>query len=154
MYSQLEDYLSAERELLPIATSIANYWEPISSWSWAALAIARNGSLFIGISGLLAFLILGYLGNVKRIERGNAKLIYNRISDPTERQILGSLTELSGEICIESKIRDKIKETTGEHIDIELINQVLLKAEKVRSIHKQLNNKYDEPHLIWDAQFI
>jgi len=154
MYSQLEDYLSAERELLPIATSIANYWEPISSWSWAALAIARNGSLFIGISGLLAFLILGYLGNVKRIERGNAKLIYNRISDPTERQILGSLTELSGEICIESKIRDKIKETTGEHIDIELINQVLLKAEKVRLIHKQLNNKYDEPHLIWDAQFI
>ena len=76
-----QGYLVAEEEILPLAKTVANYWKPITTWSWMALTIAENGPILIMITLTIisVTVILYYYTEINR--RNHAKRAYNRISD-------------------------------------------------------------------------
>ena len=149
-YTEIPDeYKFIEDELLTVAIAIANYWQPIQTWSWVALAIANNSFILLIITGgLLLGSIVYYifLERNKRIEVMNA---YTRILDPDECLILNSVKSLSKELAIESKIALKYREISGRNIDIEKLHKKLIEAEEANIIERKIININDEPYITW-----
>ncbi|MGQ9611150.1 MAG: exosortase/archaeosortase family protein, partial [bacterium] len=72
-----EDYIIAEEEIYPFAKKIAEYSQPIITWSKFALAIAYNGPilLLIVIGGIISLIVFYELELFSR--KRNANIIYN-----------------------------------------------------------------------------
>ncbi|MFX0133287.1 MAG: exosortase/archaeosortase family protein, partial [Candidatus Hodarchaeota archaeon] len=144
-----KEYRTIEEELLPVAKAIANYWQPITNWSWISLTIAKNGPKLITITAtlLIGFLAISlYLEIKKKI---NVKRIYSRISDPQDQNIIDSIKALKREIATETKISSMYKEITGEKIDLEILRNKLTVAEEINIINRKIININDEPYITW-----
>jgi len=148
-----KEHRAVEDEILPASMAIANYWNPITTWSWTALAIAENGPTLIAISGTLLLLTLIFTLYIKWKNEIGARHLYNQISDPEDRQILDSIKELKRKSANESNISSKYKELSGKEIDIEKLHKRLVEAEKSDLIKTKIKNIYDEPYIIWKLNF-
>ncbi|EMR73346.1 Transmembrane exosortase (Exosortase_EpsH) [Thaumarchaeota archaeon SCGC AB-539-E09] len=148
-----QGYLVAEEEILPIAKTVANYWKPITTWSWMALAIAENGPILIIITLTMisATAILYYYTETKR--RNHAKRAYNRISDQKERHILDAVKAIKKERANGSQIALKYREITGNDIDIYELHEKLEEAERSGLVTRKLVSIHDEPYLNWRTSF-
>ncbi|MFX0136251.1 MAG: exosortase/archaeosortase family protein, partial [Candidatus Hodarchaeota archaeon] len=147
------EYRTIEDELLPVGKAIANYWQPITYWSWFSLTIAKNGftMILITVALLSVILIISNYLDIKKKTR--AKLFYSQISDSEDRQIIDSINSLKKEIAIESNISSKYKEFTGKQIDLETLHKKLIEAEDLNIIRKKVINIYDEPYISWKLIF-
>ncbi|MCJ7667839.1 MAG: exosortase/archaeosortase family protein, partial [Anaerolineae bacterium] len=97
-----QEYRAVEDELLPIAVAIANYWQPITTWSWVALTLAENGPTLITMTGALLLGPIAYYLYLERNKRRGAQRAYAHISDAEDRQILDSVKALKKDLATES----------------------------------------------------
>jgi exosortase len=146
-----QEYRAVEDELLPIAVAIANYWQPITTWSWVALAIAENGPTLITMTGALLLGPIAYYLYLERNKRRGAQHAYAHISDTEDRQILDSVKALKKDLATESKIASKYREISGREIDIERIHMKIIEAEEAGLIERKIININDEPYLTWKS---
>jgi len=146
-----EEYPNIEEELLPIAKAIADYWQPITNWSWISLTIAKNGPTMITTTAALLIGVLTTALYLETKKKNNAKHIYSQISEPEDRNIIDSIKALEKEIATETKIASKYKEITGKNINPEILYNKLIEAEESNIIKKKIININDEPYLTWKS---
>ena len=148
-----KEYRAVEDEILPVSIAIANYWNPITTWSWAALTIAENGPTLITTTCIILLGTLLFNLYLERNRRKNVKHVYNYISNPDDRQILDSIIELKKQLATHALIASKFKELSGRDIDIETLDIKLSQAEAAGLIQRKIININDEPHTIWKNKF-
>ena len=148
-----EEYKNIEEELLPIAKTIANYWQPIIYWSGISLFIAKNDPTMITITAasLIGVITISLYFETKK--KVNAKRIYSQISVPEDRNIIESIKAIEREIATETKIASKYKEITGKDIDPERLYNKLKEAEEAKIIIRKIININDEPYMTWKLTF-
>jgi len=145
-------YRAVEDEILPISKAIANYWNPITTWSWAALTIAENGSTLIAATCIILLGTLLFSLYLERKRRKNAKQIYSYISNPEDRQILDAIIELK-QLATAPMIASKFRELSGRDIDIETLDIKLSQVEEAGLIQRNIINVNDDPYIIWEIKF-
>lgn len=149
-----QEYKIIEAELLPIAEDIANYWRPITSWSWISLTIAKNGLIIITTTVALLFGVIDITLYLQKKNKNNAKHIYTQISEPEDRYIIDSIKELENEMATEIKIASKYNEITGKNIETERLHNKILEAEELNIIKRKILNINDEPYMAWRVNFL
>jgi len=148
-----EEHKKLEEELLPIATTIANYWQPITRWSWAALTIAKNGPKLIMITGalLIGTLIISLYQDRNR--RRGIKHAFTHLYEPVDLYIIDAIKALTKEVAIEYKIASKYKELSGNEIDMEELKKKLNEAEEFGLIQRKLISINNKPYITWKLTF-
>lgn len=148
----LEDLPSIENQLVNTGGEIANYWQPIKTWSQINMVISRNGTnLTAASSAILIATIAVYLIETRRQRKANENA-YQKLSKPN-KQITDILRETENETWpTVDNIRTAYQAKTGQHIDGELLLQKLTELEKSQVIKRSIANVHDEPTQIWETQ--
>lgn len=147
-----EEIPSIEDELLPFAKAIANYWQPIKTWSQIALTIAQNGTTLIAmaISLLTITLALEAIRNQKE-KKSNLKA-YKKLA-PEEKLILQAVHQAAKEgKTTGNEIALRYQRLTGKAIESSLLLQKLNEAEEASLVKKEIISREDEPTLAWKSQ--
>jgi len=143
------DFPQVESDILPIAISIANHWQPISKWSWIALTIAEKGILLITLTSTFLCTIVIYHVNKRMVKIKRAKNAYSKITDPIDRHLIDSIQYIKDDVITESKIAKIYRKVTGNEISLEKIREKLSEVEKSSIIDKKFMHIDDEPHITW-----
>ncbi len=144
-----QDIAEAENLLVPIATAIAQHWEPIKTWSQIALILSQNGAYFVAITtGLLAMVTVLYALKARQQKKSNTKA-YQKLSQPA-KQILDVVRETQ-ETTVPTlhAIAATYTCRTGETIEKEKVLDRLSEAEKTGIVKNRIVSKEDEPTQIW-----
>ena len=138
-----------EYKLTKIATAIAQYWQPIKTWTHVAILISQNsGKLTAITTGLLIVLvaILVFERNKERKANANA---YQKLSEPVKQTInIIHETEKTTTPTL-NKIAIKHRNTVGKPINKEELLLMLTEIEKTGIIKSEVVSKEDEPTQIW-----
>lgn len=143
------DYTTAEEELLYVAKAIANFWQPVTTWSWIALIIAQNGLIIIIMTLISLIATLFFSLYLVRNRRREAIQAYKQISDPEELQILDAVKALKKYQANESNIISKYREISGKEIEMERLHKKLAEALEAGLIERGVISINDEPHVSW-----
>jgi hypothetical protein len=145
----LEDLPEIENQLVAFGTEIADYWEPIKTWSQAALLISRNSASLLGMaSALLVVMVVLYTFETKRQRKGNAEL-YQKLCE-SDRRIIGSVRETEKHAMPTlDNIATTYQKTIGHSVDVDRLLQRLVELAKVGIVRSSVANKQDQPTQIW-----
>jgi hypothetical protein len=145
----LEDLPNVENQLVALAKEIANYWEPIKTWSQIALLISKSSINLIGItSALLVAITVIYALEIKRQRKTNAD-VYQKLSK-SDKQIIDGVQETEKKAMPTlDNIATTYQKIIGQSIDRDPLLQRLSDLEKAGIIKSSVANKQDEPAQIW-----
>jgi exosortase len=147
-----QDVARMENELLPFATAIVNYWQPIKTWTAIAIALSSNGITLAEITlALLAAIIIFYTYKTMEQRRVNAKT-YQKLS-PQNKHIIDTIaeTEKTTKPTLEA-IAETYKIKTGLQTEKEELLQKLQETEKTGIAKNAIANIQDEPTRIWKIE--
>jgi exosortase len=147
-----QDVTRMENELLPFATAIVNYWQPIKTWTAIAITLSRNGITLAEITLALSAAIITF-HTYKTIEQRkvNAKT-YQKLS-AQNKLIIDTIaeTEKTTKPTLEA-IADTYKIKTGLQTEKEELLQKLQGTEKTGIAKNAIANIQDEPTRIWKIE--
>jgi exosortase/archaeosortase family protein len=138
-----------EAMLLPIAQTVNDHWQPIKTWTTIALTISQNGlTLSATTTGLLVAFII-YRIFLSQQEKASLLTLYNKL--PTKNQLLNKAVQNAKKHGIPTiqGIANELNNLTNATINLELLEEELLEAEKIVLIEKKVVNKFDEPAYSW-----
>lgn len=147
-----EELPKIENQLVALAKPIANYWQPIKTWSLITMHISQSGAeLIVGTSILLAVATSFYALGTGRQRKSN-KRVYEKLSK-LNRQIVDAVqeTERKGAPTLDN-IADTYREKIGETTDKEQLLQKLRELEGIGIVKSHVANRQDEPIQIWKTQ--
>ncbi len=138
-----------EEKMATIATSIAEYWQPIKRWTQITILLSQNGDrLTVIATGLLTILVV-ITGFKRRRERKANTTAYQKLSEPFQ-QIVNAIHETERTTTPTlGNILSAHQKTVGKMINKEQLLQVLTELEKTGMIRSQVVSKEDEPIQIW-----
>jgi exosortase len=147
-----QDIPSMENELMPFATAIVNYWQPIKMWTAIAITLSRNGITLAEITiALLAAVIIFYTSGTIKQRRANA-VAYPKLSSQN-KQIIESIAETRKTTKPTlGAIADTYKSRTGVQIEEKDLLQKLSETEKTGIIASTTANVQDEPTRVWKTK--
>jgi len=123
-----EEIPTIENQLLPVAQAIANYWQPIKTWTQIALIFSRNGqTLTLSATTLLVPAIIFYKVQNRRA-RKNLQKLYHKLSSQDKLLI--------------QKIKEKSK--------VNELGERLQQMEQAGIIKRKIVNFNDEPTIVWE----
>jgi len=146
-----EDIPQIEQQLLPFGEAIANYWQPIKTWSQIALTIAQNGITLIITVALMgiALLAIQFIRNQKG-KKFNLK-VYNMLA-PGEKLVLRAAHQAAQkERPTINAIASSYRKLAKEPIQFSLLEK-LNEAEEAGLVKREVISQDDEPVLIWKNQ--
>lgn len=152
LISTQNDLAGVEKAYLPIAQTIANYWQPIKISSQITALISQYRGTIIATTGiLLTIAIILYALERRKEKKANADA-YQKLSKP-DKLIIDTIhqTEKIRSPSL-SAIATEYQSTTGENAAKEKLLQKLLAAEKLGIIKSHIMGEYDEPILTWKTQ--
>lgn len=147
--STVKDVGRVENELLPFATAIVNYWQPIRTWTAIATALSTNGLFLAEITtALLAAFIILYTYETVRQRRVNART-YQKLSSQN-KQVIDTIAETrkKGKPTLDA-IAEAYRIKTGLQIENEDLLRRISETEKTGIAESSVANVQDEPTRIW-----
>lgn len=149
LISNPNDLAGVEKVYFSIAQSLANYWQPIKTYSQINAVMSKNmDKVTVATSIILVGMFILYSFERGRERRSNNNA-YRKLSKPdkcivdivyhTEKTTLPTLNSMS----------KAYRTTTGENIIQEKLLQGLLEAEKIGILKSHIINQQDEPIQIW-----
>jgi exosortase len=152
MYPDLRELAKAESQLVTLATAIANYWEPIKTWSQITILISQNGAyIAIITSTLLAATIVLYAIRKRKQLKSNVNT-YQKLSAPN-KQVIDVIQETEKTtLPTLDNIATTYQKIIGQPINKEQLLQKLSELEKTDIIRSTIANKQDEPIQTWKTQ--
>ncbi len=148
-----EDIHSVEEQLLPFGEAIANYWQPIKTWSQIVTLISQNGINLIAITTALLIIILSYQAIKNRDKKRSNMEAYNKLALKEEKLILQAAHQAAKEDKPTSiAIASSYRKLTGKPIELNMLLQKLDQARQAGLIEKEIANREDEPILTWKTQ--
>ena len=146
-----ENIPAAENQELPIAESINNYWQPIRTWSTAALAISQNGLVLAAAStAVLAAAALYTVYSAGR-EKKRAFNLYKKLSKP-DKEVVNAVAgaEKQGRSSVGGVLAE-LQKLTNAPVDETWLMQKIGEAQKAGLIEESLVNKDDLPFIQWKS---
>ena len=141
-----------ENKLLPFAIAIANYWQPIKTWTPIVIILSRNAFALAEITSiLLVTTIVFYTFENLKQRRANTAA-YDKLSQQN-KQIIDTIaeTEKTTKPTLEAiAVTYKIK--NGLQIGKEELLQKLQETEKTGIAINTIANIQDEPTRIWKIE--
>ncbi|MBS7630258.1 exosortase/archaeosortase family protein [Candidatus Bathyarchaeota archaeon] len=147
------DYLEAEEEIYPFAKSIAEYWQPVVTWSKFALVIAYHGVTLLLLTGSFIIASTGVYLYGLFSEKRHAKIMFNKINNIEDKTILEIIKNTENDVITEKYVSLKFVERLGKQIDEDNILAKLLEAEKNGLIERKIISLNDNPYITWKAKF-
>jgi len=147
-----EDISKIEKDLLPFGEAIANYWQPIKTWSQIALTIAQNGITLMTTVALtgVALLAIQFIRNQKG-KKYNFK-VYNMLA-PEEKLILRAAHQTAQkERPTINAIASSYQKLAQKPTEFSLLLEKLNEAEEAGLVKREVISQDDEPVLIWKNQ--
>jgi exosortase len=148
----IEDLPNIENQMIPLARAIANYWQPIKTWSQITMLISKNGAYLTAVmSILLVSIIVLYTFEKRKQIKANLNA-YQKLSTPN-RQIIDVVRETEETTPPTlNNIVATYQKTVGQPISNEQLLQRLSDLEKTGIIKSTITNKQDEPIQTWKTQ--
>lgn len=148
---QPEDVAACEEQLLRFATTIANHWQPIKTWTLAALIISRNGlSLATGMATLLIVIVILQAHGSRR-ERNKNAFAYHKMSLSGKRLIDAVHQAEKTTTPTLTSVDLAYRNTMDENVEKERTLERLLEAEKIGLVSRKITNLNDEPFQVWNT---
>jgi exosortase/archaeosortase family protein len=148
----IEDLPNIENQMIPLATAITNYWQPIKAWSQITMLISQNGANLATATSaiLIATLIFYHLGN-RRQRRANANA-YQKLS-MQNKQVVDAVRQ-TGKTATPTlgNIAKNVRKAIGKDINKTQLLQELSELEKLDIIKSVISNQQDEPIQTWKTQ--
>ncbi|MCJ7719717.1 exosortase/archaeosortase family protein [Candidatus Bathyarchaeota archaeon] len=140
-----DDVSASEEYLLPFATAIANYWQPMKTWSQIALLISRNGQVLAGATTtMLAAIVVFEIFQRIRTRRTNEST-YVKLST-ADQQLIRAVRETQGTPTPDNIAR-AYQNMSGKKITTSDLVQRLNEAEKTGLVERSIINDQDQPIL-------
>ena len=148
----MKDMPNIENQLVTTATEIANYWQPIKTWSQITMLISQNGiDLATATSAILIAIVALYVLETRRQRKAN-KNAYQKLSKPN-RQIIDIVLKTEEKtLSTLNNIVTTYQKTIKKTIKKEQLLQKLSELEKTSIIKSNIANKQDKPTQIWRTQ--
>jgi len=145
----LENLTSLENQLLACATAIANYWQPIKTWSQIALFLSQNGNKLVTATiAILAGIVIFYLFE-RRKERKTNFHTYKKLPKPSQQIIDATHETEKTSIPTLNNIAIAYQNITGRPVDKEKLLHELSAIEKTGILKSVITKRNDEPILVW-----
>jgi len=154
LISNQNDFAGVEAVYLPVAQSIANYWQPIKTSSLLTAILSQHGDN-ITLATAIVFVFTLFLISIDKRKQKNANFnAYQKLSKP-DKQIIEVLrqTEKTAGTSTLSAITIAYKNIAGEDITDEKLLQKLTKAQEIGVIKSKIASRDDEPVQTWETQF-
>jgi len=149
-----ESVYQVEEKLWPFGLAIANYWQPIKTWSQIALLISKNGDKLITITVVLQFGVFLLHALKRRRERKTNHNVYKKLSK-VNRQIIDAVYQTQRTVTPTlNNITITYQNITGETVSKETLQQKLIEAKKTGLIKSDIVGKEDEPIQVWKTEII
>jgi hypothetical protein len=147
-----EDLHMIEEQLLPFATAIVGYWEPLNVWNTIMLTLSHNSLLLATATiVIMVALVVSHLTQTRRHYKVNAT-VYDKLSK-ANRQIIDAVQETEKKVTSTlDNIASTYQKTTDQVIGRDQLMQKLSELEKIGILKSHIINKQDEPILIWKTQ--
>jgi exosortase len=146
-----KDVPAIEELLLPFAKTIANYWQPIKTWTSIALIISQNGLILIPIIVILIVIILAYQKFQDFKDKKATLKLYNKLSEEN-KLIIKAINQASKENKNTiNEINLYYSKLIGKNIECEQLMKKLHEIEKSGLIKRKIINNEDEPKLIYKS---
>jgi exosortase len=148
-----DDIARVEDQLLPIAATIAEYWQPIKTWTTVALTISKNGiALAETTTAFLAVTTAFYFFENRQKRKANT-IAYSKLSN-TDQQLVNTIRKMQKEKTLPTlnKLQAAFQQETGQSIDVQQLEQKLAELGKIGIIKTIIANVQDEPAQTWKTQ--
>ena len=145
------DVPQEEKTLLPFATAIANYWQPIKAWTQVALIFSQNGMILAAATlTLLACTTLIYTSE-KTKDRKAKTNTYNKLPEEDKRIIDIVSQQKKASLSTLQNIALAYQNTTHTQIEQQALLEKLIQAEETSIVTRQVISQQDEPVQVWKA---
>ena len=148
-----EYYRIVERDILPVAHAIADYWHPISTWSGIGVELAENVPILLVLTIFMIISVTIYGIYLNIAGKKKSRILYNDIEDYEDRNVLHVLKSTENVRMKINEISAKYKDITGNEIDLDILNSKLKKAEEIGIIKVLYLNEYDRPYKSYKLNF-
>ena len=143
---------TSESQLLPFATAINNYWQPIQTWAQIALALSQNGLLLSAITAAMLVVILSYQALLNRQEKFSLIKLYNKLPVQDKLLLTAVYQAQKTRKPTAANIAAQIQTLTTAPPSVDNLTAKLEEAAKVGLLNKTIANNADEPTIIWKNQ--
>jgi len=148
--NDLKDISSIEEQLLQFGKAIANYWQPIKTWSKITLIISQNGATLITITITLLTIALVFQSMKNRKEKKSNLQVYKKLALKEERLILQATHAANREDKSTGiAIASHYQKLARKPIALNVLIQKLDEAYKAGLVKREIANREDEPILVW-----
>lgn len=142
----------AENLLLPMATAINDYWQPIKTWTTVALALSQNGlALSAATAALLAALLI-YRMFLYQQEKASLLRLYTKLPEQTHQVITAVKNAQKQKNPTTQGVAKELEKLTHALVDQSWLTQKLEEAQTAGLIKKLLTNENDTPGITWKNQ--
>jgi len=138
---------AVEHQLVTLATAIADYWQPVRTWSEATLFISQYGTALLATTAIAIALTIIYY-EIEARERKETSLTAIGKLTSSSREIVRAAQKLKEHATLEN-IAATLQKSTEEKITTEQLEQRLRELEKTGIINNSVYNQNDEPTQIW-----
>lgn len=152
MYPQSPEKVSeTESQLLPIATAISNYWQPIKTWTTIALMISQNGLVLSTATSTLLVALILYWALLNRQEKLSLLKLYEKL--PKQSQLLVQAVDNAEKMGKPTtiEIANELQKLTGTS-NSENLAEKLQEAENAGLIEEKIVNLDDSPAIHWKSR--
>lgn len=152
MYPSPQDIFKAENQELSVALAVNNYWQPIESWSLAALTMSQNGLVLS--SATTAFFVLFVLYAVFANENQKLSLLlsYKKLSEQKQHLIKAIENVKDKKNITNQAIINEFQQISRKPVSETLLLDEMSQIENAGLVRKVLENKGDTPFLLWKIQ--
>jgi exosortase len=150
-YPETPQNITKAEDLLPFATTIAQHWQPIKTWTQIALFLSQESIYPAAItSALLPTIIVLYALENRKQGKANAKA-YQKLSTHN-KQIIDLITETKKTASPTLQaIASALNNQTAEAEEKERLLQKLSQLEQTGIVSSDIANIQDEPTHVWKA---
>jgi exosortase len=146
-----DNYTATEQQLLPMATAIAQYWQPLETWDTIALFLSNNGLTLATTTFAFLVAIQTFSLFSIRKQRKQNRSIMRKLSKPNQQliQAIGK-AQKSSTVNLDT-IRKAYRQIAGKNVPKKMVEQELLNLEKTGLIRRHLVNDQDSPIQTWQT---
>lgn len=147
-----EDIPNLKTQLLPIAKAIANYWQPIKTWTMISMILSQQGlEIATATAAFLVALTIFYLLELKKQTTANANA-YQKLSRQNQQLIDAIQETRRNTLPTVERINETYRNATGDTITATQLEQRITELEKTGIITSQIANDQDAPAQTWTAK--
>jgi len=152
LISQTENLSATEQQLQPLALAMADYWQPLKTWDFAALFLSQN-SITLAETATVLLAVTLIISLYKTRERKKVNKVASQKLSKQNQQLIESIRKVEKPLTANlDKIREIYEQTMGKAFSDEQLQKDLLGLEKTGLISRRIVNVNDSPVQEWRAE--